>query len=420
MKILHWAMIFVVLILPFSILARDTIQKKTLVLQDQTRIDNVLDLSTYDAVNQILEVAEFYATYAEVSNVEEIKHFPIITEDVAMASLDRFFQSMAVNFNLPSNIEVSKEYFGQFIPAILIVGYDGLYVYSYDRVPGVGYQYVLQPKIPYAYYDEDLKATINFTLGNDVKIFLKEELNDKYKLISGQVGNTNDALVNQICIDVESVSGGLTKQREYILTNVANSYTNVSLILKVIQNTGTFNTLFHVPDYLIADDVAQDYEYRVTDNVRIKEASEFHKKRRETIVGLIRNVLREEVNEHETYANLIGVTYDFYIPDISEDDWNNTINDISVLAFFQGMPMGADSYYNNYSLGGARIVKAHSVYAEDNTGRKLYHRHDCPLILMPDPSGSGNMVVDESKYDWEFMTWKDARKEGYWACEECR
>ena len=55
MKITHWSILFIVLILPLSIICRDIIQKKNLVLQDQTRIDNILDAATYDGAVAMLE-----------------------------------------------------------------------------------------------------------------------------------------------------------------------------------------------------------------------------------------------------------------------------------------------------------------------------------------------------------------------------
>lgn len=392
MKIVHWAMIFIVLVLPFSIICRDTIQKKNLVLQDQTRIDNVLDAATYDGAAAMLEELADSLGYG--------KNIPI-TKNAAMAAIDRFFQTMAVNFNLPSNIKVSKEYFGQYIPAILIVGYDGLYVYSYDLTKS-GYQYVLKPKIPYAYTDETTGCMINFTLGNDVKLYFS---NGMY--FSGTLGEISEEEKSDLNKILDTL-GSTEKKRNYIKERLPEVSNNASLILYAINEN--FNGIVNIPTYLLKDDVTQDYEYDENSDVKV-QASDFHKKRRDVIINLITSVLREEINEHNTYADLIGVTYNFNIPDIDKDQWNNTINDISVLAFFQGMPIGYNSYYNNYSLGGARIVEAHYIYA---TSDGLYHKHDCPKIL--DEHGE----IDDNKYDRIFINAQDAIAEEYHACEECR
>lgn len=408
MKITHWAILFIVLILPFSIICRDIIQKKNLVLQDQTRIDNILDAATYDGAGALLEELADSLGYG--------KNIPI-TQSAAMAAINRFFQTMAVNFNLPSNIDTSKDFFGQYIPVIAIVGYDGLYVYSYDFTPGVGYQYVLKPKIPYSYTDPTTKCVINFTLGNDIKIYIP--------MLSGDDLYFSGTLTELTQNDIDNLSATLdtfsliSEKRKFIKEYLANSTTNASLILYAFQHN--FGGTVSIPSYLLETNATQDYVYNEQNQVvngtiyngeHIPEISTFHKLRREVIVGLISSVLREEVNEHDTYADLIGVTYNFNIPDIDRDQWNNTINDISVLAFFQGMPIGTDSYYNNYSLGGARIVEIDYIYA---TNDMLYHQHDCPIIL---DAATGE--IDDDKYARIFIDAYDAIEEGYHACQECR
>ncbi|MBQ9267759.1 MAG: hypothetical protein IJ217_05765 [Clostridia bacterium] len=387
MKIIHWAIIFVVIVVPFSVVCRNTIQKKTLVLEDQTRIDNILDNATYDAVTQIIEVSE---------ELGYGKNIPI-TRSVAMASIDRFFQSMAVNFNMPSNVEVAKDYFGQYIPAILIIGYDGLYVYSYDYTASEGYHYVLKPKVPYSYTDLNTGLVINFTLGNDLKVYLPNE----NKLLEGYVG-TLDASEEVILNNSVSAAGN---SRDYIINTLPYLTSNLSYILGTLA-TRTVSGSSVVPSYMYDVNVAQDYEYDEKSEI-VVDASRFHILRRETIINLIIATLQQEVNEHETYADLIGVNYNFNIPDIDKDQWNNTIDDISVLAFFQGMPIGTDSFYNNYSLGGARIVQANYIYA---TADGKYHRHNCPLINEEDPS----------TYEQIFINVYHAIDAGYHACEVCR
>lgn len=403
MKIIHWAIIFIVLILPFSIICRDTINKKNLVLQDQTRMDNILDAATYDGAGAMLEELADVLGYGE--------NIPI-THDAAMAAIDRFFQTMAVNFNLPANIEVAKDYFGQYIPVIAIVGYDGMYVYSYE-LTDEGYKYVLKPKIPYSYTDPTTNAIISFTLGTDIKIYLPT----KKLYFEGKLSEVSAQDIEKMEEIVNAYTPGPQRQL-FISEYLPGMSKNLSLILRMTK--ANFNGADGIPDYLLEDGITHDYVYddqqqilngKTVDGEYIPEISEFHEIRRETIVNLISAVLRQEVNEHDTYADLIGVNYNFNIPSIGRDQWNNTINDISVLAFFQGMPIGSDSYYNNYSLGGARIIKAHRYYGTN--ADMHYHKHNCPLIMTGDE-------LDYDKYDIIFNNVDDALQQGYYACKECR
>lgn len=80
------------------------------------------------------------------------------------------------------------------------------------------------------------------------------------------------------------------------------------------------------------------------------EVSDFHKIRRETIINLIIDTLNERINKHNRYANMMGVNYDFYLPTIENSDWINAVDDVSIMAFVQGIPTGQETYYNSYAL----------------------------------------------------------------------
>ncbi len=229
-----------------------------------------------------------------------------------------------------------------------------------------------------------------------------------------------------------------TDNLSYILRVWAEEYNTTADKLEKTADGKTF--LFDTENPVAPN---QDYEYNEKAEV-IKEAGAFHELRRNTIIQLITAVLTEEFNEHNEYANIVGATYHFALPDIARDAWNNTIDDISVLAFFQGMPMGADSYYNNYSLGGSRIVQTTYLYAEtvlDGAGVKhrVYHKAYCPLlprdeygnILYSDGSGAINKtyiapdgtVRHTTGIEQIFVNSSHIREleeaERYYICSEC-
>ena len=481
MKIQHWAIIFIIIILPFSVIARNTIQKKAALLKDETKYNNIVDNATYDAVNQLMEL----------SNLDmEGKNLPI-SRGVANATIDRFFNTLAVNFNLPiiksstdDSISSAKSYFAQYIPAIVIVGYDGLYVYSYEE-NDKGYEYVLKPKIPYAYQyktETGINLTINFTLDNYVKIYFpygtkfSQGLPDAdgytggVNYIEGYVGEfldyDNDGIddwhnsydpATYKCSPNENntynddddpfnilklgnyygaISNNANDRMNYIMRQLPTSTKNLSYILAelYLNSAGSMKTLMGetlksfgynlgdfsgigetpytdlngIPGYrrtnlkkIHLDSINKDYIFDDEGNI-IQEASSFHQIRRETIIGTIQEVLKQEFNEHNRFTELMGITYDFAIPDIGRDQWNNTVDDVSILAFIQGIPMGYDSYYNNFSLGGARIIKSENYYAEtvkdldrDPSGavHRVYHKSYCPLI--PKDS-NGNIIIADN------------------------
>ncbi|OPA74649.1 hypothetical protein BVG16_23100 [Paenibacillus selenitireducens] len=107
----------------------------------------------------------------------------------------------------------------------------------------------------------------------------------------------------------------------------------------------------------------------------------FEQVRRQSIVHLIQEDLRYYLQKHNTYAKQLGITYTFTLPTISQEAWNNTIDDVGVIAFVQGIPIG-DQHYNNYALGGARLVKASTYRGIQANGVKYYYRErDCASTL---------------------------------------
>ena len=110
---------------------------------------------------------------------------------------------------------------------------------------------------------------------------------------------------------------------------------------------------------------------------------------------------------------MYGVQYNFVLPDITDDDWRNSINDISVMSFIQGMPIGVQQYYNNYALSGSRIIQTEYIYG---TTDKYYHETWCPEIAeFFDPD-----ATDTSDVDNVFITRVQAAQSGYYPCKICR
>lgn len=68
----------------------------------------------------------------------------------------------------------------------------------------------------------------------------------------------------------------------------------------------------------------------------LAEADAFDKIRRQKIVQTMQEQFAYYVNEHNVYAKYLDMTYKFVMPMIPEDDWFNTVDNVSIFAFFQG------------------------------------------------------------------------------------
>ncbi|ADC52224.1 MULTISPECIES: hypothetical protein [Alkalihalophilus] len=103
----------------------------------------------------------------------------------------------------------------------------------------------------------------------------------------------------------------------------------------------------------------------------------FEEVRKNTIVHAFQDEVAFYINEHNTYARQMGITYQFTLPTISQEDWLNSIDDIGVLSFLQGIPLGLDQEYNNYAFGGGRLVRNHNFEGVIENGVRTAYRSDC-------------------------------------------
>lgn len=110
----------------------------------------------------------------------------------------------------------------------------------------------------------------------------------------------------------------------------------------------------------------------------LDDPEQFEQKRRSIIVSSIQDDLAYFIDKHNEYATRYGISYTFTLPQIPQEEWTNSINDIGLMAFIQGIPMG-DQFYNNYAFGSGRLVRKTDIYGavDDSTGYKYYFRSSC-------------------------------------------
>jgi len=130
----------------------------------------------------------------------------------------------------------------------------------------------------------------------------------------------------------------------------------------------------------------RDIAYILPDSEIFRDEELFEQVRKRTIIESIKEDVNAEINEHNKYAKLYGITYHFSPPLISDGDWQQNIEDIGILAFFQGLPLGlGGERFNSYALGAARIVrKNHYFIQQDMNGIFYYHRDNCPVLTAKD------------------------------------
>ncbi|MHA0855268.1 hypothetical protein [Paenibacillus sp. CMAA1364] len=290
--IIKFAILSVAILLPYSVFNSIHLDQHRQNLLFEIRYNRAIDTATQDAAKALLTNSE----HQDEMNYEVVKKMKINKEDAVQA----FFHTMYLNFGVFHDVDgqgVLKSY----VPAIVIVGYDGYYLYSWDEYTNAAgekeLQHVWSPKKPYSYSDS-YGNTFAFTL-DDYVIVNRNEDNSWLKGFRSEI----------------------------------STHANIPLL-----------------------DHADTY-----DQVR-----------RTAIVNTIQQDLEYQINQYNNYTKRYGVAYTFTLPLISQEEWHNTIDDVGVLAFIQGIPLGG-KYYNNYALGGSRVVKQQQYHGIMANGRKYYY-----------------------------------------------
>ena len=122
MKLQHLAVIFVIIIVPISLVMASYIQNQIDAIAMQTDYDRTLISATYDAVKafQLNTVNNKYSNISD-SKIRDIE-----------ASVNTFYNSL-----ISSMLEyaISIDDLQAYVPAMLFTLYDGYYIYSsYDNV----------------------------------------------------------------------------------------------------------------------------------------------------------------------------------------------------------------------------------------------------------------------------------------------
>ncbi|WMT42924.1 hypothetical protein RE628_11920 [Paenibacillus sp. D2_2] len=300
MKITDWAIIFVIIVSPFlwalSLYTTDLQEVNRL----QIHYTTALRTAVQDAGSVLNrnELQQFEVGYGSSKYMRADKE----------RALSVLLQSLAINFGIADD-PLAQAAFMKYIPSIVVIDYDGYWIYALDEIRGAdgepSLEYRWHPKKRYVYMDGE---------GNSVAFTL-----DSYiRVISSSTG--------------EEVRG--------LLEDIA--------------------TIVDIP--------------------LLQDAAVFDQVRRSTIVHQIEEDLQQVIAVHNEFTARLGYTYTFTLPTIPQEEWNNTLDDVGIIAFLQGIPVG-NHYYNNFALGGGRLRKAERIEGgfDPATGIKYYYYAKCEV-----------------------------------------
>jgi len=185
MKLQHLAIMFVVIIMPISIVLSEYVGTQVETIKLQTRYTNIQTAATYDMMKsfQINTVNNRFSTISD-SKIRDLE-----------ASINTFYRSMGTTMETAG---MTQEMVQTYTPALLFTLYDGYYIYSkYNNVVEVDRdlpedeysQYGLKPYIYYScrYKSGDSDFVVNYTLDNTITV---------YGMVKGKFQTMTGSLVN--------------------------------------------------------------------------------------------------------------------------------------------------------------------------------------------------------------------------------
>jgi len=464
MKIQNLAVIFIIIILPISMILTSYVQNQVKTLSLQTSYDTKLNNSTYDA----LKAFQINTINSDTSDLANSK-----LRDIE-ASVNSFFTSLATNFNMQGyNQDILKDY----VPALVYTMYDGYYIYSpftntlddtneNEVIVNTG---TLETQIksdaeilnasnenatykegerisglkPYVYYScryvkrDGSDFVITYSLDNYITIqgiiniegeltsvfdhgylldnIIEEDYNSgkqygyrNVRFIVRETGSSNYT---------ESLTEFLEDGNEYIYTKIngvkyyydelrdqwfsilngEKLYTNekfkkentagLMYYKEAMKFTEKAKDVYNLGD-LTVEDIAEENKdaifgkstdeifdfgsYTVPEGSIEDPDSNFNQHRLAVIRYSIEKNLSIAIANYNNYS---GVTANFQMPKLKEDEWEKILNNISIISFLQGLNIGG-KIYNGYSIitnnKNKEVVDEDSIYMLTTDGQ--YHK----------------------------------------------
>lgn len=453
MKIQSLAVMFIILILPISIILETYVQTRSQTLSLQSQYDSKLISSTYDAI-KAYQINSFNSGTGDLANSK--------MRDIE-ASVNTFFNSLGTNF---SSIGYTKETLQAYVPAVVYTMYDGYYIYSpyhntWDQETINTHSgdtsfhnnedlYGLKPYVYYScrYKKGSIDVVITYSLDNYISIqgTIGDEAVNKQGYLLSNVSNTGSASAtyNGVAITPENILteniylDGQRQELKYIKRNGVKYYRkNDGTVFTVMNEKAIVQNGFVWP---ANDDSAVKYyqeaaemkqfiiengliDLQVSDAVNLNgkkfgenggespfqnvgkifdfdhnggieaEDSNFNTHRVDVIKYAVERNLSVAISNFNNYGGA-STNVNFQMPELKDTDWDKITSNIGMITFLQGMNIGA-KVYNGYAVitntKNADVVSEDSIYIR--TSDNIVHR-PTETNLQVDANALGILNID--------------------------
>ncbi len=428
MKLPNLTIIFVIIILPISILLSSYVSASLDTLKLQRLYDQSLKEATYEAI----QAFQANTTNSSTSNLSDSK-----IRDI-QAAVNSFFMSLQTKLSMRG---YDKEALQNHVPAVVMTLYDGYYIYApYENIEnGNEIEYDLKPYVYYScrYIKGSLDVVITYSLDSYVKITGKEGTKtidlQGYLLSSAQETASGKITYKNIQIDEETnltenilidgqpqevpyrkvngtkyykyngeyyrISNGKLEKTRVIPVSSIETNTNAQEYYKEAINLKNAIKSSELRNLTIGNAVDEngtpifkdstnypDYYHEYADTIKIfdelnngldktqieDKESNFNAHKAEIIKYAIEKNLSVAISN---FDHISTTSTSFEMPKLKDEEWEMLSKNIGMISFLQGLPIGG-KIYNGYSIvnnnKNEEFVSEESIYME--TKNNEYHR----------------------------------------------
>lgn len=439
MKLQHIIIIFLIIIVPIVLVLSAYINSNIKTIKNQTAYKSSLINSTYDSIKafQLNTANNMYSTISN-SKIRDIE-----------AAINVFYSSLATSLGTSG---YSQDDLKSYVPSIIYTLYDGYYIYSkyYDTVEK-DYKYGLKPFISYScryVKGSNYDFVVNYTLDNTVTIIgkvkgeyvtktghllylkdnndipneeiLKESLitlddnnNQEFKEYEYTIYNSQkiykepneykfffysseykkDYISNQNVLSNVKVSDGhlysTSANKYYTEAKIFTDWVNKNLS-DITQKDAVDASGNQINDF--ATNIGNEKIFKISNtNNPLATSSTFNEHR----MNVIRKSLEDNVTKAiAAFSNHSTIQYQFAMPKLTEDEWYKIENNVCIITFLQGLPIGG-KMFNQYCVvsndTNKETVGNNSVYIIDTTTEE-YHKPGCKTLIKRLANNNANIL----------------------------
>lgn len=431
MKLQYLIIIFLAIMLPIVLVLSQYIG---------IQVDAIAMKNKYDAA---LLGATFDMMSAFEINTRNVSNSDALGEEIREieAVINTFSNSLSSSLGMTGT---AKDYILSYVPAIVFCLYDGYYLYTPTNSEDE------QKLKPYVYY------TKTYTNGSDTDITIAYSLDNYVSIYGTYAGKSiSEAGYLIVCADNVSSNKGVWVSNDfaYVATGENNStnmkysviqgnvkYNGVEIEKETLyENKPSTNSTSSSINVNLASEETTDamvyyYEaYRFTKIYNEVVGHLNNEDKKKLIVSQNNNPENMDSNFMDEKINVIQDTLnkgvkeaiykykgsksdEFEIPNLTGEDWNKILNNISAITFMMDIPLKNMTAYNKYAIVNSttnqKYISSKSIdfigYKSNNETASFYHKITCEEMINNINNGTiadikGYASVDFERYKMEYQ-----------------